>query len=118
MVYASSDHNAIENAKWEIKIHKSVPRNPYTVAYEASKIMSHPNGVIEVLILMEYCSGGTLADMIRDRQLSTDEILKTFSHVCSGVAACHSVKPNPIIHRDIRVRSRAATPPHVPPRRS
>jgi serine/threonine protein kinase len=54
------------------------------------------------LILMEYCGGGTLADMVRERQLSLDEILKTFSHICGGVAACHSAKP-PVIHRDIRV---------------
>ncbi|KZT73298.1 hypothetical protein DAEQUDRAFT_762221 [Daedalea quercina L-15889] len=66
-----------------------------------------PNGTYEVFILMEYCAGGGIIDMMNRRlreRLTEPEILTIFCDVCEGLAAMHSLKP-PLLHRDLKVEN-------------
>ncbi|KAH9923619.1 uncharacterized protein B0H18DRAFT_1095244 [Fomitopsis serialis] len=66
-----------------------------------------PNGTYEVFILMEFCAGGGIIDMMNRRlreRLTEPEILTIFCDVCEGLAAMHSLKP-PLLHRDLKVEN-------------
>ena len=63
------------------------------------------NGAYEVFILMEYCAGGGIIDMMNRRlreRLTEAEILQIFVDVCEGVATMHYQRP-PLLHRDLKV---------------
>ncbi len=65
------------------------------------------NGTYEVFILMEFCPGGGIIDMMNRRlreRLTEAEILTIFVDVCEGLAAMHALKP-PILHRDLKVEN-------------
>lgn len=66
-----------------------------------------PNGTYEVFILMEFCPGGGIIDMMNRRlreRLTEPEILTIFVDVCEGLAAMHALKP-PLLHRDLKVEN-------------
>lgn len=66
-----------------------------------------PSGAYEVFILMEYCPGGGIIDMMNRRlreRLTEAEILTIFVDVCEGLAAMHALKP-PLLHRDLKVEN-------------
>lgn len=61
----------------------------------------------EVFILMEYCSGGGIIDLMNTRlqnRLTEAEILKIFSDVVEGVCWMHTRNP-PLMHRDLKVEN-------------
>ncbi|CAL1694653.1 unnamed protein product [Somion occarium] len=65
------------------------------------------NGTYEVFILMEFCPGGGIIDMMNRRlreRLTEQEILTIFVDVCEGLAAMHALKP-PLLHRDLKVEN-------------
>lgn len=65
------------------------------------------NGTYEVFILMEFCPGGGIIDMMNRRlreRLTEAEILTIFVDVCEGVAAMHNLKPA-LLHRDLKVEN-------------
>lgn len=66
-----------------------------------------PQQGYEVYILMEYCSGGGLLDLLNTRlrnRLSEQEVLEIFGDVCKGVAAMHHLDP-PVAHRDLKIEN-------------
>ncbi|KAI9290824.1 kinase-like protein [Neoconidiobolus thromboides FSU 785] len=104
-----SDNNELEKLKNEIKFMKSLSGNMNIVDYYASTI--HPlrdgSGSYEAFILMEYCSDGTLFDLMKSREpvfFNEKEILFLFHDICMGVAAMHYHEPA-IVHRDIKVEN-------------
>ncbi|KAH7914728.1 hypothetical protein BJ138DRAFT_1143146 [Hygrophoropsis aurantiaca] len=65
------------------------------------------NGMFEVFILMEFCPGGGIIDMMNRRlreRLTEAEILQIFVDVCEGVAAMHNLRPA-LLHRDLKVEN-------------
>lgn len=84
------------------------------------------NGAHEVFILMEFCPGGGIIDMMNRRlreRLTESEILTIFLNVCEvslqirrwaysraptthlkGLACMHNLKP-PLLHRDLKVEN-------------
>jgi len=66
-----------------------------------------PDGLgFQGMLLMEYCTGGRVVDLINDsvskgRPLSPSLIMKIFTSLLNGVAHLHSRSP-PIAHRDIK----------------
>lgn len=63
----------------------------------------------EVLILMEFCTGGSLADVVIERMLSRrffseTDILRIFLPICRAVSALHLRQP-PTFHRDLKVEN-------------
>eukprot|EP00921_Rhytidocystis_pertsovi_P004194 GHVQ01007306.1.p1 GENE.GHVQ01007306.1~~GHVQ01007306.1.p1 ORF type:complete len:447 (+),score=63.13 GHVQ01007306.1:328-1668(+) len=92
-------------AKREISIMARLPKHPNIVEYYGScTVISGKTR--EVMILMEYCPGGHLLNLL-DRyggKLSEVKLIKVFSDVCSGVFHLHSETP-PIAHRDMKVEN-------------
>ena len=63
-------------------------------------------GAYEVFILMEFCPGGGIIDMMNRRlreRLTEPEILRIFVDVCEALAFMHNLRPA-LLHRDLKVR--------------
>ncbi|KAF9352178.1 hypothetical protein BGX34_000134 [Mortierella sp. NVP85] len=91
----------------EIDTMKSLGKHKNIVQYYNSCIGKLVGGGYEILILMEYCGGGPVIDLMNKRlqvRLTEPEILKIFSNVCEAVAFLHYSNP-PILHRDIKVEN-------------
>lgn len=61
----------------------------------------------EVFILMEYCAGGGIIDMMNTRlqnRLTEAEVLKIFADVVEAVCWMHTRSP-PLMHRDLKVEN-------------
>ncbi|KAG0283386.1 hypothetical protein BGZ96_012239 [Linnemannia gamsii] len=91
----------------EIETMKRLGKHKNIVEYMDSCMGKLEHGGYEVLILMEYCGGGPVIDLMNRRlqhRLTEPEILKIFSNVCEAVAYLHYCDP-PILHRDIKVEN-------------
>ncbi|EPY51661.1 NAK protein kinase Ppk29 [Schizosaccharomyces cryophilus OY26] len=105
----AADEQALNHIKSEINTMKLLKSNPKIVTYYDSCVLplSEEKKDYEVLLLMEYCSGGGLIDFMNQRlqtRLSEAEVLKILSDVTQGVAAMHRLRP-PLIHRDLKVEN-------------
>ncbi|KAF9954343.1 hypothetical protein BGZ65_004109 [Modicella reniformis] len=88
-------------------VEKRLGKHKNIVEYLDSCMGKLEGGGYEVLILMEYCGGGPVIDLMNRRlqhRLTEPEILKIFSNVCEAVAFLHYSDP-PILHRDIKVEN-------------
>ncbi|KAJ2957447.1 hypothetical protein NQZ79_g6874 [Umbelopsis isabellina] len=101
------DALALEKAKNEIDVMKQLTGHKNIIEYFASQIIeledANPYNY-EVLILMEYGSGGEVVDMMNKRmnnRMTEHEILDIFA---DAVLWMHSSKP-PILHRDLKVEN-------------
>ncbi|EPX70505.1 NAK protein kinase Ppk29 [Schizosaccharomyces octosporus yFS286] len=107
-MYAADEH-ALKSIKLEIDTMKLLKSSPNIVTYyDCSFIpLNEEKKDYEVLLLMEYCSGGGLIDFMNQRlqtRLSEVEVLKIISDVTQGVAAMHRLRP-PLVHRDLKVEN-------------
>ncbi|KXS11910.1 kinase-like protein [Gonapodya prolifera JEL478] len=104
------DEERLNEAKMEITVLKRLNGHKNIVSfYDASvkRLPASTGGGYEALILMEYCSGGQVVELMNSRldvRLNEMEILKIFSEVVEAVAALHYSRP-PIVHRDIKVEN-------------
>ncbi|KAF9121500.1 hypothetical protein BGW39_010496 [Mortierella sp. 14UC] len=102
---ADKERLAVVNS--EIETMKRLGKHKNIVEYMDSCMGKLEHGGYEVLILMEYCGGGPVIDLMNRRlqhRLTEPEILKIFSNVCEAVAYLHYCDP-PILHRDIKVEN-------------
>ncbi|CAB1319778.1 unnamed protein product, partial [Coregonus sp. 'balchen'] len=63
--------------------------------------------VWEVLILMDFCRGGQVVNLMNQRLqtgFTEAEVLQVFCDTCEAVARLHQCK-TPIIHRDLKARA-------------
>ncbi len=85
---------------------------PNVVHFIEASASSMPGGGYEIFILMEYCAGGGIIDLmnarLRDR-LREPEVLKIFGDVCAGVSVMHHLDP-PLMHRDIKIENILLSP--------
>lgn len=80
--------------------------------YLDSSYQRLPDGTYEVFILMEFCSGGGIIDLLNQRlrnRLTEQEILEIFTDVCEAVAAMHSLD-QPLLHRDLKIENVLSAP--------
>jgi len=74
--------------------------SPYLVKYIESYVREEES---EYVIIMEYCSGGSLEDIIeqykKKERISEDTILKFMKQILLGVMVLHK---NKILHRDLK----------------
>lgn len=71
--------------------HPALPRSRGVVEYQGGSYM-----------IMEYMSGSTLSDRIRDQESFTEErVLKWFREICDVLIYLHS-QPSPIVYRDLK----------------
>ncbi|KAF9960399.1 hypothetical protein BGZ72_007057 [Mortierella alpina] len=104
---AAPDKERLAIVNSEIETMKRLGKHKNIVEYMDSCMGKLEGGGYEVLILMEYCGGGPVIDLMNRRlqhRLTEPEILKIFSNVGEAVAYMHYSDP-PILHRDIKVEN-------------
>ncbi|TFK56872.1 hypothetical protein OE88DRAFT_1650364 [Heliocybe sulcata] len=97
----------LSEVKKEVDIMRILRGHPNIVYLIDAAWHRMPNGMYEVFILMEFCQGGGIIDMMNRRlreRLTEAEILQIFVDVCEGVAAMHNLRP-PLLHRDLKVEN-------------
>ncbi|XP_031433156.1 AP2-associated protein kinase 1 isoform X2 [Clupea harengus] len=106
-MYVNNEHD-LQVCKREIQIMKDLVGHKNIVGYLDSSITAVGGGdVWEVLILMDYCRGGQVVNLMNQRLqtgFSEQEALQIFCDTCEAVACLHQCK-NPIIHRDLKVEN-------------
>lgn len=91
----------------EVEIMRCLKGHPNIVHLIDAASHKMPSGGYEVFILMEFCPGGGIIDMMNRRlreRLTEAEILQIFADVCEGVARMHNSRP-PLLHRDLKVEN-------------
>ncbi|KIK30275.1 hypothetical protein PISMIDRAFT_671449 [Pisolithus microcarpus 441] len=104
---AVANETMLAEVKKEVDIMRILKGHPNVVYLIDAAWHRMSNGQYEVFILMEFCQGGGIIDMMNRRlrkRLTEAEILQIFVDVCEGVAAMHNLRP-PLLHRDLKVEN-------------
>ncbi|KAK9900495.1 hypothetical protein P389DRAFT_165845 [Cystobasidium minutum MCA 4210] len=105
---AVPDKPTLKEVRWEVDVMKLLRGHKHIVnLIEASAAPIPGTAGYEVFILMEYCSGGGIIDMMNTRlqnRLTEAEILTIFSDVVEAVCWMHTRNP-PLMHRDLKVEN-------------
>ncbi|KAJ3569732.1 hypothetical protein NP233_g4856 [Leucocoprinus birnbaumii] len=102
-----ANESMLTEVKKEVDVMRLLRGHPNIVYLIDAAWAKMPNGAFEVYILMEYCPGGGIIDMMNRRlreRLTEAEILQIFVEVCEGVAHMHNSRP-PLLHRDLKVEN-------------
>uniref|UniRef100_A0A3P9AGS5 non-specific serine/threonine protein kinase n=1 Tax=Esox lucius TaxID=8010 RepID=A0A3P9AGS5_ESOLU len=106
-MYVNNEHD-LQVCKREIQIMKDLVGHKNIVGYLDSSITTCGGGdVWEVLILMDYCKGGQVVNLMNQRLqtgFTEAEVLQIFCDTCDAVSRLHQAK-TPIIHRDLKVEN-------------
>ncbi|XP_061449230.1 AP2-associated protein kinase 1 isoform X7 [Rhineura floridana] len=106
-MYVNNEHD-LQVCKREIQIMRDLVGHKNIVGYIDSSINSVSSGdVWEVLILMDFCRGGQVVNLMNQRLqtgFTENEVLQIFCDTCEAVARLHQCK-SPIIHRDLKVEN-------------
>ncbi|CAO3699790.1 unnamed protein product [Rhizopus microsporus] len=101
------DQERLKTVEKEIEFMRRLGDHKNIVRYYESRIDILPAGGYEAFILMEYCPGGGVIDLMNRRlqqRLTEPEILKIFSDVTEALAYMHYCNP-PVLHRDLKVEN-------------
>ncbi|CAE6464604.1 unnamed protein product [Rhizoctonia solani] len=104
---AVADVATLAEVKKEVDIMRLLRGHPNIVHLLDSASRPLANGQHEVYILMEFCHGGGIIDMMNRRlreRLTEKDILQIFVDVCEAVACMHSLQPA-LLHRDLKVEN-------------
>ncbi|KAI8068413.1 kinase-like domain-containing protein [Gongronella butleri] len=104
---AVPDAERLATVEKEIAFMRRLGDHKYITRYYESRIDPLPIGGYEALILMEYCPGGGVIDLMNRRlqqRLTEPEILSIFNCVCQAVAYMHYCQPA-VLHRDLKVEN-------------
>ncbi|KAK2819110.1 hypothetical protein Q5P01_024671 [Channa striata] len=106
-MYVNNEHD-LQVCKCEIQIMKDLVGHKNIVGYLDSSITAMGSrDVWEVLILMDYCKGGQVVNLMNQRLqtgFTEAEVLQIFCDTCDAVSRLHQQK-TPIIHRDLKVEN-------------
>ncbi|XP_071209256.1 AP2-associated protein kinase 1-like isoform X8 [Salvelinus alpinus] len=106
-MYVNSEHD-LHICKLEIQIMRDLVGHRNIVGFLDSSITAVGAGdVWEVLILMDFCRGGQVVNLMNQRLqtgFTEAEVLQIFCDTCEAVARLHQCKM-PIIHRDLKVEN-------------
>ncbi|NXC47458.1 AAK1 kinase, partial [Penelope pileata] len=106
-MYVNNEYD-LQVCKREIQIMRDLSGHKNIVGYIDSSINSVSSGdVWEVLILMDFCRGGQVVNLMNQRLqtgFTENEVLQIFCDSCEAVARLHQCK-TPIIHRDLKVEN-------------
>ncbi len=93
-VHSGADDNLIRRFEEEARIVADI-NDPHVVSiYDFGKA-----GDATFYIAMEYVDGGNLSEYLKNKNLSTDEILKLCHRICHSIAVIHK---NNYVHRDLK----------------
>lgn len=104
---AVANEAMLSEVKKEVDVMRLLKGHPNIVHLIDAAWHRMSNGLYEVFILMEFCPGGGIIDMMNRRlreRLTEAEILQIFVDVCEGVAYMHNLRP-PLLHRDLKVEN-------------
>ncbi|XP_029019834.1 AP2-associated protein kinase 1-like isoform X2 [Betta splendens] len=106
-MYVNNEHD-LQVCKLEIQIMRDLVGNKNIVGFLDSSITAVGVGdVWEVLILMDFCRGGQVVNLMNQKLqtgFTEPEVLQIFCDTCEAVARLHQCK-TPIIHRDLKVEN-------------
>ncbi|XP_068460699.1 AP2-associated protein kinase 1-like isoform X5 [Clinocottus analis] len=106
-MYVNDEHD-LQVCQLEIQIMRDLVGNKNIVGFLDSSITAVGAGdVWEVLILMDFCRGGQVVNLMNQRLqtgFTEAEVLQIFCDTCEAVARLHQCKP-PIVHRDLKVEN-------------
>ncbi|XP_022610093.1 AP2-associated protein kinase 1-like isoform X6 [Seriola dumerili] len=106
-MYVNNEHD-LQVCKLEIQIMRDLVGNKNIVGFLDSSITAVGAGdVWEVLILMDFCRGGQVVNLMNQRLqtgFTEPEVLQIFCDTCEALARLHQCK-TPIIHRDLKVEN-------------
>ncbi|XP_078127034.1 AP2-associated protein kinase 1-like isoform X2 [Sander vitreus] len=106
-MYVNNEQD-LQVCKCEIQIMKDLVGHKNIVGYLDSSITAMGSrDVWEVLILMDYCKGGQVVNLMNQRLqtgFTEAEVLQIFCDTCDAVSRLHQRK-TPIIHRDLKVEN-------------
>uniref|UniRef100_A0A087YPC5 non-specific serine/threonine protein kinase n=1 Tax=Poecilia formosa TaxID=48698 RepID=A0A087YPC5_POEFO len=106
-MYVNNEHD-LQVCKQEIQIMKDLVGHKNIVGYLDSSITAlGSRDVWEVLILMDYCKGGQVVNLMNQRLqtgFTESEVLQIFCDTCDAVSRLHQRKA-PIVHRDLKVEN-------------
>jgi AP2-associated kinase len=110
---AVPDKEALAGVRGEVEVHRSLRSHANIVHFIEASATALQGGGYEIFILMEYCSGGGIIDLMNARlrtRLSEAEVLKIFGDVAAGLSVMHGMSP-PLMHRDLKVENILLAPP-------
>ena len=100
----SDSERQLTQLKRELDIAAELHHHPNVVNWVETVIQ--PSGFEEIAIVMEFCGGGTLRDLLNARRgpLPEHEARQLFQQLIAGLAHCHKAWPGigPICHRDLK----------------
>uniref|UniRef100_A0A3Q3W879 non-specific serine/threonine protein kinase n=1 Tax=Mola mola TaxID=94237 RepID=A0A3Q3W879_MOLML len=106
-MYVNNEHD-LQVCKSEIQIMKDLVGHKNIVGYLDSSITAMGSrDVWEVFILMDYCKGGQVVNLMNQRLqtgFTEAEALQIFCDTCDAVSRLHQRK-TPIVHRDLKVEN-------------
>ncbi|KAJ8379989.1 hypothetical protein SKAU_G00007670 [Synaphobranchus kaupii] len=106
-MYVNNEHD-LQVCNREIQIMRDLVGHRNIVGFLDSSITAVGAGdVWEVLILMDFCRGGQVVNLMNQRLqtgFTEAEVLQIFCDTCEAVARLHQCK-TPIIHRDLKVEN-------------
>ncbi|XP_028318425.1 AP2-associated protein kinase 1-like isoform X2 [Gouania willdenowi] len=106
-MYVNNEYD-LQVCKREIQIMKDLVGHKNIVGYLDSSITAlGSRDVWEVFILMDYCKGGQVVNLMNQRLqtgFTETEVLQIFCDTCDAVSRLHQRK-TPIIHRDLKVEN-------------
>ncbi|KAK1154218.1 AP2-associated protein kinase 1-like isoform X2 [Acipenser oxyrinchus oxyrinchus] len=106
-MYVNNEHD-LQVCKQEIQIMRDLVGHRNIVGFLDSSVTPVGAGdVWEVLIVMDYCRGGQVVNLMNQRLqtgFTETEVLQIFCDTCEAVARLHQCK-TPIIHRDLKVEN-------------
>jgi len=103
------DKEGLKTALQEAELLENLPSHKNIVGYHGH-IVTHPGDGgcphKQVLILLEYCPGGTLYDLLtkHDGLVPEDEMLHALTDVAEAIFCLHSHSP-PLLHRDLKLEN-------------
>ncbi|KAM0752909.1 hypothetical protein T439DRAFT_346657 [Meredithblackwellia eburnea MCA 4105] len=114
---AVPDKKGVQEVGKEVEVMRKLKSHPRIVNFIEASVseLTGPTKGYEIYILMEWCAGGGIIDMMNTRlqnRLTESEILKIFSDTVEAVAHMHYQSP-PLIHRDLKVENILLTPPNT-----
>ncbi|CAL1616112.1 unnamed protein product [Knipowitschia caucasica] len=106
-MYVNNEHD-LQICKLEIQIMRDLVGHKNIVGYLDSSLTAVGSGdIYEVLILMDFCRGGQVVNLMNQRLqtgFSEAEVLQIFCDTCEAVSRLHQCK-TPVIHRDLKVEN-------------
>ncbi|XP_037337499.2 AP2-associated protein kinase 1-like isoform X2 [Pungitius pungitius] len=106
-MYVNDEHD-LQVCQLEIQIMRDLVGHKNIVGFLDSSITAVGAGdVWEVLILMDFCRGGQVVNLMNQRLqtgFTEAEVLQIFCDTCEAVARLHQGQ-TPIVHRDLKVEN-------------